>query len=166
MRLALTRMSLRRVVAGVALALVLGPCVALSDEIDSPAALMAPVPKVVIYPGDIIRDEMLMDAPRNEIQGASAAMIQNREGLVGKMARRTLLPGRAIPASSVNNPRAVTVGAQVKIVYVDGGLTIIASASALQDGAIGDAIKVRNEDSGLTISGVIQADGSVRVSGG
>ena len=93
-------------------------------------------------------------------------MIRSRAGLVGKMARRTLLPGWAILPNSVNNPRAVVNGAEVRLVYVDGGLTIIASASALQDGAIGDTIKVRNVDSGLTVSGVIQADGSVRVSGG
>jgi flagellar basal body P-ring formation protein FlgA len=166
MKLGLAQRSLRRRAAAAALALMLAPGAAFADD-DAPATpSTAPVPRVVIYPGDIVRDDMLMDVPKSEIQGATAAMIESREGLVGKMARRTLLPGRAILASFINNPRAVTVGAEVKIIYVDGGLTIIASASALQDGAIGDVIKVRNVDSGLTISGVIQPDGSVRVSGG
>ena len=31
---------------------------------------------------------------------------------------------------------------------------------------LGDLVKVRNSDSGVTVSGVVQADGSVRVSGG
>jgi flagellar basal body P-ring formation protein FlgA len=165
MTLGLARRSMRRVAASAALALLLAHAPARADD-DAPAATTAPVPRVVIYPGDIIRDDMLMDVAKGDIPGSSAAMITNREGLVGKMARRTLLPGRAIAPSSVNNPRAVTVGAEVKILYVDGGLTIMASASALQDGAIGDVIKVRNVDSGLTVSGVIQSDGSVRVSGG
>jgi flagellar basal body P-ring formation protein FlgA len=80
------------------------------------------------------------------------------------MCRR--LKRRALSSIAINNPRAVVNGAEVRLIYSDGGLTIAASASALQDGAIGDVIKVRNTDSGLTVSGVIQADGSVRVSGG
>jgi flagella basal body P-ring formation protein FlgA len=50
--------------------------------------------------------------------------------------------------------------------YREGGLTIVTSALALEPGSIGDTIKVRNEDSGLTVSGRIQPDGSVAVSGG
>jgi flagella basal body P-ring formation protein FlgA len=95
-----------------------------------------------------------------------SSTIGTRAGLVGKMARRTLLPGRPVLAAAVNNARAVTNGAEVRLVYIDDGLTIVASASALQDGAVGDMIKVRNVDSGLTVSGTIQPDGSVRVSGG
>jgi flagella basal body P-ring formation protein FlgA len=93
-------------------------------------------------------------------------MVRTRAGVVGKMARRTLLPGRAIMPIALNNPRAVINGADVRLVYIDGGLTIVTSASALQDGAVGETIRVRNVDSGLTVSGVIQPDGSVRVSGG
>ena len=64
----------------------------------------------------------------------------------------------------IQNVRAGSIGAQVKLVYHDGGLSIITSALALEAGAVGDTIKVRNSDSGLTISGTIQPDGSVSVS--
>ena len=155
----------RTVVAGVALALSFASAVFAQQATDDEAT-MAPVPRMVIYPGDIIRDDMLMDVPVTEIQGAVDSMVRARGAVVGKMARRTLLPGRAIMPIALNNPRAVTNGAEVRLVYVDGGLSIVTSASALQDGAVGDMIKVRNADSGLTVSGVIQPDGSVRVSGG
>jgi flagella basal body P-ring formation protein FlgA len=154
----------REVAVAVALVFLFAPGLALAQEAADEA--MAPVPRMVIYPGDIIHDDMLMDVPVQEAQGAADSMIRSRAGLIGKMARRTLLPGHAILPIAINNPRAVVNGAEVRLVYVDGGLTIIASASALQDGAVGDTIKVRNVDSGLTISGVIQSDGSVRVSGG
>jgi len=36
----------------------------------------------------------------------------------------------------------------------------------LQDGSIGDIVKVRNSDSGVTVSGAVQPDGTVSVSGG
>ena len=125
-----------------------------------------PVPRVVIYPGDVIHDDMLMDVPTSDVQGVLSSAIETRSGLVGKMARRTLLPGKAIATIAISNPRAVVNGAEVRLVYSDAGLTIVASASALQDGAVGDVIKVRNTDSGLTVSVIIQPDGSVRVSGG
>ncbi|MBV8576084.1 MAG: flagellar basal body P-ring formation protein FlgA [Acetobacteraceae bacterium] len=155
---------LRIAVASVALTVATASAAFAQEAMSDDA--MAPVPRMVIYPGDIIRDDMLMDVPVREVQGAIDSMVRARSSVVGKMARRTLLPGRAIMPVALNNPRAVVNGAEVKLVYIDGGLTIVTSAAALQDGAVGDTIKVRNVDSGLTISGVIQSDGSVRVSGG
>jgi flagellar basal body P-ring formation protein FlgA len=155
----------RPVFAGLALALSLASSAPAQEAADADVST-APVPRMVIYPGDIIRDDMLMDVPTKEIQGAVDSMVRSRTGIVGKMARRTLLPGRAIMPIALNNPRAVVNGAEVRLIYIDGGLMIVTSASALQDGAVGDTIKVRNVDSGLTVSGVIQPDGSVRVSGG
>jgi flagella basal body P-ring formation protein FlgA len=166
MNFRLKRDALAKFAAGVAVALSFASGAALAQDVPDGEQAMLPVPRVVIYPGDIIHEDMLMDVPANEAQGAGGSMIETRSGLIGKMARRTLLPGRAILAIAVNNPRAVVNGAEVRLVYTDGDLTIAASASALQDGAVGDMIKVRNVDSGLTVSGVIQPDGSVRVSGG
>ena len=54
----------------------------------------------------------------------------------------------------------------VEFDVAEGGLTISTYASALQGGAVGDTIPLRNKESGLVVSGTIQADGSVRVSNG
>ncbi len=124
-----------------------------------------PTPKVVIYPGDIIRDDMLADLPADTAKGIGP-FAEARSQLVGKMARRTLLPGAAIPLAGIDNPRLVANGAEVKLVFVDSGLTIVTVGAAMQDGAAGDVIKVRNSDSGVTVTGAVQPDGSVRVSGG
>jgi len=126
----------------------------------------APTPKQVIYPGDIIRDGMLVDTSLDDLPPSDGSAIQTRAELVGKVAKRTLLPGRPIVALAVANPKAVANGAEVKVVYRDGGLTIVTNALALEGGGVGDMIKVRNSDSGTTISGIIQPDGSVSVSGG
>jgi len=119
-----------------------------------------PVPALTIYPGDVIRDTMLA----NHEGEAPIGFVTVRSALVGKVAKRTLLPGRAIPLNSVDDPKAVVNGTRVKIIFEEGGLSISTYAIALQSGSIGDLIRVRNLDSGLTISGVIQADGSVRIS--
>jgi flagella basal body P-ring formation protein FlgA len=123
-----------------------------------------PAPKQVIYPGDVIRDAMLTDI---SVDGGSAddgSIVGSRAALIGKIAKRTLLPGREILAIAIENPRAVANGAHVTLVYRDGALTIATSAQALEPGGVGDTIKVRNDDSGLTVSGKIQPDGSVSVS--
>lgn len=121
-----------------------------------------PVPSTVIYPGDIIRADMLTDAEFPDAV-ASTTYATNRTMLLGKVARRTLLPNQAIPANAVAEPKLVTIGARVRLVYQEDGLVISTYASALQAGAAGDFITVRNMESGITLGGTVAADGSVHV---
>jgi flagella basal body P-ring formation protein FlgA len=126
----------------------------------------APTPKLVIYPGDVIRDDMLADNPQGGVRDSSGPFVESRALIVGKVARLTLLPGHAIPYSGVSNRKLVANGTQVKLVYSEGGLIIMTTGAALQDGSIGDVVRVRNSDSGVTVSGAVQPDGSVSVGGG
>ena len=59
---------------------------------------VVPTPKAVIYPGDLILDEMLADVP-NAARDGSGPFINSRSLIVGRVARLTLLPGHAIPFS-------------------------------------------------------------------
>ena len=124
------------------------------------------MPTLTIYPGDVIKDEWLEDRPfpADTTGMGTGAVIDLRRALVGKVARRTLLPGKPIPANAVGERKIITNGAMVKVVFQEGGLTIVTYAAALQAGTVGDVIPVRNLDSGLIVSGVVQPDGSVRVS--
>lgn len=127
---------------------------------------MLPVARVTIYPGDHI-DEAMLDELSFPIGAApEGAVVERKSALVGKVARRTLLPGRTIPPIAVDNPRIVAIGALVKIVFAENGLVITAFGAAMQAGAVGDLIRVRNQDSGLMVAGRIQPDGSIRVSEG
>jgi len=128
---------------------------------------MLPVPTVIIYPGDVIKDNSLVDRDFSaDFPTSKLAAIDSRAALVGKVARRTLMPGFPIPASAVSDPKAVANGAKVRLLYEDGALAITAYGTALQAGSVGEIISVRNLGSGLTVSGSVQADGSVRVGGG
>ena len=129
------------------------------------AAERRPVAAVTIYPGDVIREDMLADQDFPDAL-ASSSFASNRSMLVGKVARRTLLPGQAIATNAIGEPRLVRIGALVRVVYKDDGLVIQTYASALQNGAAGDMVSVRNSESGVTISGIVAADGSVQVGGG
>ena len=127
---------------------------------------VVPVARVTIYPGDRI-DESMLDEQSFSIGAVpEGVVIERKSALIGKVARRTLLPGRPIAPIAVDNPRVVAIGAQVRIVFVENGLVITAYGAAMQAGAIGDLIRVRNQDSGLMVTGRIQPDGSIRVSEG
>ncbi|HEY1454384.1 MAG TPA: flagellar basal body P-ring formation chaperone FlgA [Roseiarcus sp.] len=142
--------------------------VAIAASCAVPAAAqdaLAPTPRVVIYPSDVIRDDMLADVTQ-AVRDGSGPFVEQRSLIVGKVARLTLLPGHAIPFYGVSNRKVVANGAEVKLVYSDGGLVIMTTGAALQDGSIGDIVRIRNSDSGVTVSGAVQPDGSVRVSGG
>jgi flagella basal body P-ring formation protein FlgA len=60
----------------------------------------------------------------------------------------------------------VKIGENVRIMFIDGGMQITATGVAQQAGALGDMIRVRNQDSGLFVIGRVQADGSVLVGDG
>lgn len=125
-----------------------------------------PVPRVTIYPGNVIRENMLEERAFTNAVAPEETTIGSTSAIVGKIARRTLLPGKPIATIAVENAKAISVGAQVKIVFDEDGLVIVTYGMALQSGAVGERIRIRNQDSGLTVSGTIQADGSVRVSEG
>jgi flagella basal body P-ring formation protein FlgA len=129
------------------------------------AATRLPVPAVTIYPTDVIRDSMLVDKDFSDSM-SSAGFLDRRSDIVGKVARRTLLPGQAISSNSVALPKLVTIGAMVRLVFEEGGLVISTYASALQAGSAGDIISVRNLESGITLSGVVAPDGTIHVGNG
>jgi flagellar basal body P-ring formation protein FlgA len=129
------------------------------------AGNVLPVPSVTIYPGDIIKGDWIVDHDFGTGGPMRGAAIDSRNALVGKIARHTLLPGLPITINSVGEPRLIADGQKVRVVFEQDGLVIESYASALQAGGAGDIISIRNLDSGVTISGVVQSDGTVRVGG-
>ena len=141
----------------------LGLAPARAQERPAPAYDVLPVPVTTIYPGDIIQPAMLRDA--NFLPGTLARnpVYADAGELVGKKARRTLVPDRLIARNAVAEPELVARGALTRAVYEIGGLSMAASVLALQDGMLGQLIQVRNVDSGRILTGVVQADGTVRL---
>lgn len=132
----------------------------------SPDERAYPTPVVTIYPGDVIRDAMIEDKVAANANPLDAGIVTSREMLLGMVAKRTLLPGRPIPLAAIDAPRLVHIGSTVRIIFEEAGLVIVAYGSALQPGAVGELIRVRNQDSGLVVSGRVLADGSIRVGDG
>jgi flagella basal body P-ring formation protein FlgA len=122
----------------------------------------AVVPLSIIYPGEVISQNRVeeVEVTNPNLTGDYAKKIRQVSGMVSK---RTLLPGRTISLSGLRQPFAITRGSNVRIVFNVGGMSISASGMPLDDAAVGDVIKVRNSDSGVTVSGTVMADGTVQV---
>lgn len=127
------------------------------------ASDMAVVSKRVIYPGETIAADSLVEVrikPGNRIM---TSIVLFPEQIEGKVAKRTLLPGKLIPISSVREPYAVEAGSPVPVNFIQGGMRISTLGIPLQPGAAGDMVKVRNADSGTIFSGMVMVDGTIRV---
>ena len=122
-----------------------------------------PVPRITLYPGDVIVNEMLIDRKIAPGSPKAGAVFETRDAVLGKVARRTLFANQPIPVNGIRDPYAITQGSPVLIVYEAGGLIITARGTALQSGGAGDPVSVRNVSSGAIIIGTARADGSVRV---
>lgn len=83
--------------------------------------------------------------------------------VVGQEARTTLYTGRPILFDDIGPPALVARNQIVILKYEASGLVIETEGRSLQRGGIGDRIRIMNLDSRSTVSGQVQADGSIRV---
>ncbi|RCL02537.1 MAG: flagella basal body P-ring formation protein FlgA [Candidatus Tokpelaia sp. JSC188] len=121
------------------------------------------VPAKTIYPGQVI-SEVLLNKKAFYIKDIAASLYVNSiEQIVNKVAKNTLIAGRPVALSSLGHPLLINRGQTTKLVFSSGELSITATGIALQSGAVGDPIKVRNVDSGRVIIGTVMQNGNVRV---
>jgi flagella basal body P-ring formation protein FlgA len=122
----------------------------------------AVVPTRIIYPGETIEavalEEVAVTNPNLTGNYAHTA-----SEVTGRITDRTLLPGRTIIVDFLREPFAVKRGAAVKLIYSSDGLTISATGTPMEDGGVGQVVRVRNFESGVTISGTVMTDGSIKV---
>jgi len=82
----------------------------------------------------------------------------------GMEARVALYAGRPVFPSDVGPAALVERNQIVKLGFSHGSLVIFAEGRALGRGRLGDAIRVMNLASRTTLIGVVQPDGSIKVS--
>ncbi|WP_028482885.1 flagellar basal body P-ring formation chaperone FlgA [Pseudovibrio exalbescens] len=124
-----------------------------------------PVPSIVIYPGDVVREGMLQDKAFLKRGVADMAVVRGADGAIGKEVRRTLVPGQPIPLNALREPLVVKRGTLTNLVFRENGLEIIAVVEPLQSGAFGEMIKARNVDTGQQVTGIVQTDGTLLIRG-
>jgi flagellar basal body P-ring formation protein FlgA len=122
----------------------------------------AVVPTQTIYPGQAISAAQLeeVEVTNPNLTGDYASSISQVDG---QISTRTLLPGRVIYVSALHAPYLVVRGSQILLVYADNGLRLSVTGIPLKDGSVGEMIQVRNADTGVTVAGIVMADGTVQV---
>lgn len=143
-----------------AVILLLGMCgVAYADN----ATRMVFVPRNVIYPGDMITAEALVERKVELNSESSAIFGENPKDLIGKVARRTLMRGEYIPRSALREKDVVLQGRPYKVVYNSETLSIVGVGIPQQAGAIGETISVRNPTSGVLFKARVEPDQTLAV---
>ncbi len=129
----------------------------------SGGGVLMPVPTSTLYQGDVLSEDMLTEQRFFPSASQLPAYHTSREAVVGKVARRVLPAGHAIPINAIREPYLFKEGERVSIVFTMGGLSIEASGFAIQPGVLGNMVSVKNADTGVTVRGIVQADGRVQV---
>lgn len=117
----------------------------------------------VIYPGQTISLNMIKEVKLKRIMANADRAIHGVDQIVGQVATQTILPNRLIFPSAFVARNIVEAGDRVVVKYDTNAVSISLRATALEDGAEGDAIRVRNADSGRIFVGTITKDGLVIV---
>ena len=86
------------------------------------------------------------------------------EDVIGMELRRTLRPGEILTPANIKAPALVTSGDRVLLVADSGGVRVAMQGEALQEGAAGERVQVRNLSSRRVVEGEVVARGLVKVS--
>jgi flagellar basal body P-ring formation protein FlgA len=98
-----------------------------------------------------------------DIEDPRTEYIRTSADAIGKTARRALVAGDLLSLASVEESNLVRSGETVRLLGGSGGVIMTAKVRALQNGKLGETIKVRNIDSDRVISAVITGRGEVCV---
>jgi len=120
------------------------------------------VPAARISAGAIIRERDLQTMLLPEARVSRTAVVHADE-LIGQQARRTLTAGRPIAAASVDAPQLVARNAAVTIELRTANMRLTAQGRALESGAKGEAVRVQNLQSRITIDAIVVGENMVSV---
>lgn len=95
--------------------------------------------------------------------GAAQALLVTPEQAIGRTARRHLQAGSLLAHNDLHAQQLVRRGQNVELLTRRGSVEIRVAARALRDGALGDSVAVENLSTRRTVTGTVQADGTVMV---
>ena len=82
--------------------------------------------------------------------------------VLGYRVDRPVSPGRVVDAAMLSAPVLVERGRRVRLAVRARGMDISMSGQAMEDGALGDTVRVRNTSSRAIVEGVVTGSGTVR----
>jgi flagella basal body P-ring formation protein FlgA len=83
--------------------------------------------------------------------------------VTGRSVKKNLSQGETLPLNLITDAPIIERGKSVAIIVRSGGLVVSAKGEALESGALGEAIKVRNTASKAILTAVVVAEDTVEV---
>ena len=128
---------------------------------------IATLETVVVAAGAIARGQLLTASDlKTEMRDTSRihkAYYTDAKSLLGLKAKRSIAAGRLLDPNIVQRRQLVRRGAAVQILASQGPLQVRMKGKALENGARGDRVRVRNLASGREITGEVVASGLIQV---
>ena len=130
-------------------------------------ANVAAYDEVVIAVQPISRGDLIgpgnVSLEKRELSSLREGAYFDVRDVTGMVAKSTIQPGQPLSDRRLAMPLVVKRNQYVSVETRIGSLVVRAQARALQDGAVGDFINLKNSGSGLEMSGVVRRDGVVEV---
>ncbi len=111
----------------------------------------------IIAARDLVWTRVRQDAVRRD-------MLVDADHIIGLTPRHELSAGQMVGATDLQKPIVVTRGSLVTMVLQTGSMSLSAQGRAVEEGSVGDVIRVINTHSNLTVEGKITAPNIVTVS--
>jgi flagella basal body P-ring formation protein FlgA len=105
-------------------------------------------------------DVIPVKTPFSRLKGGYVTSIGD---IVGMQLKRSLSTGVLIKHQDVIKPQVISKGDNVSIVYSKSNIKLRTKGVAMQSGALGDNIKIKNESTGTVVHGTVRTKNLVEV---
>lgn len=112
--------------------------------------------------GTLVTASML-EARSGDLATLPRLAVLDENAAVGRVATRTLARGSVIQGSQLQAPALIQRNRTVSVEAVGQGFRVVRQGEALQDGALGDTVRVRMSNRSI-LTGVVAGEGVVKVS--
>jgi flagella basal body P-ring formation protein FlgA len=100
---------------------------------------------------------------RVHVGSVHAEVARDPAMVIGMQLKQQIQPGVPIPLAELMQPTQISRGDPVRLQLQVGGLSVVGQGVALESGAAGERIRVRNVSSQAVLEGEVVQSGIVRV---
>lgn len=121
-----------------------------------------PVLKRQVHSGEVITaDDVIYD--KQSSRHLRKDTVTDSKDLIGKSPKNVISQGRPIREAEISNPAVLLKGTHITMVYRSRNLEIRTTGEALDSGAKGDVVRIRNLSSKSIVEGVVENGDRVHV---
>ncbi len=100
---------------------------------------------------------------RHDLANLSYGFFEDKKSGIGMKLKRRTLAGAVLTPAMLKKPQAITRGQTITMLAQSGRMVVRMTGKALDNGAVGDRIKVLNVKSRKKLEGVITSPGEVEI---